>query len=107
MQHYFQFGESLLKKPNVFELDLSGPTQLDDSDLGAWGEVLREVGPVFVRKMKDLDRSSVEATTETTEATATAQSRRLSLDTDSPPAIKLQINCGGGSFPWHYDNVSK
>eukprot|EP00804_Cyclotella_cryptica_P005160 CCRYP_014230-RA/>CCRYP_014230-RA protein AED:0.03 eAED:0.03 QI:669/1/1/1/1/1/2/2485/342 len=104
-QHYFQFGGSLLKKPNVYELDLSGPTTLNDSEMGAWGDVLSDVGPMFVRKMDDLDRSSVTTTAvETAGEGGTGQVRRLSLDIISPPAIKLQINSGGGSFPWHYDN---
>eukprot|EP00584_Thalassiosira_punctigera_P005055 CAMPEP_0172533462 /NCGR_PEP_ID=MMETSP1067-20121228/6160_1 /TAXON_ID=265564 ORGANISM="Thalassiosira punctigera, Strain Tpunct2005C2" /NCGR_SAMPLE_ID=MMETSP1067 /ASSEMBLY_ACC=CAM_ASM_000444 /LENGTH=327 /DNA_ID=CAMNT_0013318109 /DNA_START=65 /DNA_END=1048 /DNA_ORIENTATION=+ len=90
-EHYFQFGGVLLKKPNVFELDLSDPSKLDVRDFGIWERVVRDVGPSFIRRMDELDRTSSGASS-------------LSLQTNRPPAIKLQINAGGGSFPWHFDN---
>ena len=90
-QHYFQFGGALLKKPNVFELDLSDPSKLGSAcDLGIWKDVISDVvGPSFIQNINEYDR---------------AGSRSLSLQTNTPPAIKLQLNTGGGSFPWHYDN---
>jgi hypothetical protein len=96
-QHYFQFGGTLLKKPNIYELDLSGDVK--SMVIGAWSEVLQDVGPEFMKKMDELDCvASAEH--------VTLGLRKLNLDMDMPPAIKLQINAGGGSFPWHYDNVS-
>jgi hypothetical protein len=97
-EHYFQFGGSLLKKPNVYELDLSGGDVLNE-EVGCWADILRD-GPLFVSKMDELDRRAA------ADLAAAPQPRLLSLDTNSAPAIKLQINIGGGSFPWHYDNVS-
>ena len=53
-EHYFQFGGSLLKKPNVYELDLSGGDVLNE-EVGCWADILRD-GPLFVSKMDELDR---------------------------------------------------
>ncbi|KAL7532896.1 hypothetical protein ACHAXR_004916 [Thalassiosira sp. AJA248-18] len=91
--HYFQFGGALLKKPNVFELDLSDPAELDAHyELGLWKDVVCDLGPSFVRRIDELDQA------------IGSKSSPLSLETNTPPAIKLQLNTGGGSFPWHYDN---
>ena len=54
------------------------------------------MGPDFLQRINELDKSSSAAEGSTTNS--------LSLQTSSPPAIKLQLNTGGGSFPWHYDN---
>ena len=94
-QHYFSFGGELLKKPNVYELDLSG--DVSSMLLGSWSNVLANVGPEFLKRMDELDGGA-----DVSETTC----RRLCLDMESAPEIKLQINSGGGSFPWHYDNVS-
>mmetsp|Transcript_29526 Transcript_29526/g.62651 ORF Transcript_29526/g.62651 Transcript_29526/m.62651 type:complete len:323 (-) Transcript_29526:106-1074(-) len=93
-QHYFQFGGVLLKKPNVFELDLSDNSKLGTCELGLWKDVVCNVGPSFIRRIDELDQNNANE----------GQSKSLSLQTDTPPAIKLQLNTGGGSFPWHYDN---
>lgn len=92
LQHYFQFGGSLLKKPNVFELDLSDPRKLDAYELGIWKDVVHNVGPTLVQQLDEIDQERPKS------------SSSLSLQTNLPPAIKLQLNTGGGSFPWHYDN---
>ena len=94
-QHYFQFGGKLLKKPNVYELDLSGDTK--PMVIGSWSEVLGHVAPSFLKQMSKLDCDVTVGGT---------QDRKLDLDINCPPAIKVQVNTGGGSFPWHYDNVS-
>ncbi|KAL9189193.1 hypothetical protein ACHAXT_011683 [Thalassiosira profunda] len=92
-QHQFQFGGQRLMKPSVYEMDLSDPSRTSAfGDLGAWEEVVTELGPSFVQQMDEVDRAQP------------ATSSLLSLDTDAPPAIKVQLNSGGGSFPWHYDN---
>ena len=85
----------------VFELDLSGPEKLDahHCDLGGWKDVIDDVGPSYVRRMAELDRNRAAAAAE-----GDRSARSLSLQTDTPPAIKVQLNTGGGSFPWHYDN---
>lgn len=77
----------------VFELDLSDPGKLDTHNLGSWNDVVCNVGPSFVKRINELDQN-----------TATGPNKSLSLQTNSPPAIKIQLNTGGGSFPWHYDN---
>jgi len=59
--------------------------------IGSWSQILHQVGPDFLKRMDQLD---CDADSE----------RKLKLDTNIPPAIKLQINAGGGSFPLHYDN---
>lgn len=94
-EHIFSFGGELLKKPNVFELDLSG--DLKSMPIGSWIDVLQNIGPNFLEKINSLDCN----------AQPNKSTRRLLLDTNVPPAIKLQVNSGGGSFPLHYDNVSK
>lgn len=81
----------------MYELDLSDPSKVGASDLGTWSALVRDVGPAFVRRIDECDRGVA------ADADA-ATSKPLSLQTDSPPAIKLQVNSGGGSFPWHYDN---
>lgn len=91
----FQFGGALLRKPHVFELDLSDPGKLDTHhDLGVWKDVICDLGPSYVRRIVELDQNHA----------AAEGSMSLSLQTDTPPAIKVQLNTGGGSFPWHYDN---
>eukprot|EP01082_Thalassiosira_pseudonana_P014329 g12938.t1 g12938 contig7:501727-502722(-) len=95
-QHYFQFGGALLKKPNVYELDLSDPDRMEEVDIGLWKQVIDHVGPQFVRQMDEMDRKHQQLNH--------SQASPLNLDTNMPPAIKLQVNAGGGSFPWHYDN---
>lgn len=94
-EHLFSFGGELLKKPNVFELDLSGDVK--SMMIGSWIGVLRSLGPAFLQKINCLDN----------DAKTNKSTRRLQLDKNVPPAIKLQVNNGGGSFPLHYDNVSK
>jgi len=76
----------------VFELDLSNPDKLDLYDLGIWKKVVSDMGPSFIRRIDELDQKM------------SAGPPSLSLQTNTPPAIKLQINTGGGSFPWHFDN---
>lgn len=101
-RHYFQFGGSALAKPAVYELDLSAPDDsigdTIDKDLGSWKDVIDHVGPAFVKKVDDLDKQFDTSTTTRTTTPA------LSLDVNARPAIKIQLNTGGGSFPWHYDN---
>ncbi|KAL7526664.1 hypothetical protein ACHAWF_001866 [Thalassiosira exigua] len=79
----------------VFELDLSDPSKIDASnslvDLGVWKDLVCVAGPSFVKQIDELDRAG-------------SRSSSLSLETDAIPAIKMQLNTGGGSFPWHYDN---
>ncbi|EJK66493.1 hypothetical protein THAOC_12587 [Thalassiosira oceanica] len=83
-QHRFSFGGSLLEKPGVFEIDLSGPTcSKMPSGLGAWNDVVNDFAPSFVKRL--------------------AVDNALALKSGTP-AIKVQLNTGGGSFPWHYDN---
>ena len=92
-QHYFQFGGAALAKPFVYEMDLSAlDGRKDDAisrDLGSWKDMIDNIGPSFVKKVDDLDKQF---------------DASLSLDVNAPPAIKIQLNTGGGSFPWHYDN---
>ena len=78
--------------PKVFELDLSNPDKLDLYDLGIWKEVVCDIGPPFIRRIDELDQKM------------STGPPSLSLQTNTPPATKLQINMGGGSFPWHFDN---
>ena len=99
-QHYFQFGGSALAKPFVHEIDLSAldgtATATLNNNLGSWKDIIDHVGPDFVNNMNDLDN--------TFDDTATTMGPALSLDVNTRPAIKIQLNTGGGSFPWHYDN---
>lgn len=96
-QHYFQFGGALLKKPNVFELDLSDPDKLDTyNDLESWKDVVCDVGPAFLQRIDELDKQQCIANANHNGSSSSS----LSLQTNKPPAIKLQINTGGGSFPW-------
>ena len=97
-QHYFQFGGCLLKKPNVHELDLTDPKILETLEMGYWKQVVSNVGPSFVRQIDKLDRQ------ESQQQNSSATISQLALQTQLPPAVKLQLNTGGGSFPWHYDN---
>jgi len=108
-QHYFQFGGSALAKPFVYEMDLSA---LDDrmgdtmsNNLGSWKDMIDNIGPAFVKKVDDLDKQLFDndASSTTTPSTTTT-TPALSLDITARPAIKIQLNTGGGSFPWHYDN---
>jgi hypothetical protein len=96
-QHYFSFGGELHKKPNVHELDLS--RDVDARVIGSWANVLEEVGPEFLRIIHELDIATEVPKDD-------GQVRRLCLDVNAAPAIKLQVNSGGGSFPWHFDNAS-
>ena len=64
--------------------------------MGAWKDVVEDIGPAFLHridKLKDVITNS-----------STTNKSTLSLQTNTPPAIKVQLNTGGGSFPWHYDN---
>lgn len=104
-QHYFQFGGSALAKPFVYEMDLSAlDSRIGDTEnenLGSWKDMIDHIGPAFVKKVNDLDKQfDASAATTSTKTTAPA----LSLDVNARPAIKIQLNTGGGSFPWHYDN---
>ena len=82
-QHRFSFGGSLLEKPGVFEIDLSGDCSKKPSELGAWNELVSDFAPSFVKRL--------------------AKDNALALKSGTP-AVKVQLNTGGGSFPWHYDN---
>ena len=83
-QHRFSFGGSLLEKPGVFEIDLSDLTSSKKpSELGAWNELVSDFAPGFVKRL--------------------AKDNTLALKSGTP-AVKVQLNTGGGSFPWHYDN---
>ncbi len=97
-QHYFNFGGSALAKPFVYEMDLSAlNSRVGDAkneNLGSWKDMIDDIGPEFVKKVSDLDKPT------STKTTMPA----LSLDVNARPAIKIQLNTGGGSFPWHYDN---
>jgi hypothetical protein len=99
-QHYFQFGGSALAKPSIYELDLSAPEDsMDDTtnkNLGSWKNVIDYIGPAFVKKVDDLDKQFYDISTTTAPP--------IALDVNTRPAIKIQLNTGGGSFPWHYDN---
>lgn len=104
-QHYFNFGGSNLAKPFVYEMDLSvldGRTiDATNENLGAWKDMIDNICPAFVKKVNDLDKQfDASAATTSTKTTMPA----LSLDVNARPAIKIQLNTGGGSFPWHYDN---
>jgi len=82
----------------VFELDLSEPNKANSyNNLGSWKNVVEGIGPAFLHQLDKLDKDV--ATNSTTVDKST-----LSLQTNTPPAIKVQLNTGGGSFPWHYDN---
>ena len=83
---------TIYRHHDSYELDLSGG-DVNSMVIGSWSQVLHQVGPEFLKRMDQLD---CDADSE----------RKLKLDTNTPPAIKLQINAGGGSFPLHYDNVS-
>ncbi|KAL7425993.1 hypothetical protein ACHAXM_000256 [Skeletonema potamos] len=101
-QHYFQFGGSALAKPSIYELDLSAPDDgsMDDTmnkNLGSWKHVIDYIGPAFVKKVDELDKQF-------DDDTSTATAPPIALDVNARPAIKVQLNTGGGSFPWHYDN---
>ena len=101
-QHYFQFGGALLKKPNVYELDLSDHSKLDEFEhLGSWKDLVCDVGPSFVQQIDECDQH--QQTVGAAEASSSSSSQ-LQLDKSTPPAVKVQMNTGGGSFPWHYDN---
>lgn len=104
-QHFFHFGGSNLAKPFVYEMDLSALDGRAESavneNLGSWKDMIDNIGPAFVKKMNELDKQfDASATTTSTNTTTPA----LSLDVNVRPAIKIQLNTGGGSFPWHYDN---
>lgn len=106
-QHYFQFGGSTLAKPCVYEIDLSSSDndRADDmmnTNLGSWKDVIDHIGPDFVKKVDDMDKQFDDASTSATLSPTMAPA--LALDINSRPAIKIQLNTGGGSFPWHYDN---
>ncbi|KAL7470007.1 hypothetical protein ACHAXS_010255 [Conticribra weissflogii] len=121
-QHYFQFGGSLLKKPNIYELDLTDPSltsrrqqqqqqqrQSSRIDLGQWDNVIQSLGPSFVSKIDELETRRQRERQHHDNSTSTPDSKSipspsLALDAETPPAIKVQLNTGGGSFPWHYDN---
>ena len=105
-QHYFQFGGVALAKPCVYEMDLSaldGSSRMDDTinnkELGSWKDMIDTIGPSFVKQVDDLDKQFDDAST-----TSSTSMPELSLDVNTRPAIKIQLNTGGGSFPWHYDN---
>ena len=102
-QHYFQFGGVALAKPCVYEMDLSAlddGSNMDDTmnnkDLGSWKDMIDTIGPSFVKQVDDLDKQQQFA--------SSTSMPELSLDVNTRPAIKIQLNTGGGSFPWHYDN---
>jgi hypothetical protein len=104
-QHYFQFGTTALAKPAVYELDLSAPDDdflmrdmLNSINLESWRYVIDDIGPAFVKKVDDLEKIFNNT------ATAMINTPPLSLNVNARPAIKIQLNKGGGSFPWHYDN---
>lgn len=86
-----RFTVTIISTSRSYELDLSGG-DVNSMVIGSWSQILH-VGPDFLKRMDELD---CDADSE----------RKLKLDTNTPPAIKLQINAGGGSFPLHYDNVS-
>lgn len=72
-------------------MDLSGKLSTQ-CGLGIWKDVVCGIGPSIIQRIEELD--TVSANVE----------EKLSLQTNMSPAIKLQINAGGGSFPWHFDN---
>lgn len=76
----------------VFELDLSGKLSRQ-CDLGIWNDIVCDIGPSIVQRIEQFDSVSTNN-----------MDKRLSLQVEMTPAIKLQINTGGGSFPWHFDN---
>ena len=107
-QHYFQFGASALAKPAVYELDLSAPDDAMNKDISSnlgspssWKDMIDHVGPEFVKTVDGFDKQ-FDASNSSSSSASCAPA--LSLDTTTRPAIKIQINTGGGSFPWHYDN---
>ena len=63
--------------------------------MGAWKDVVEGIGPAFLHRIDKLDKDVT---------TTNSTNKSLSLQTNTPPAIKVQLNTGGGSFPWHYDN---
>jgi len=90
-----------LAKPSIYDLDLSAPDDsMDDTmnkNLGSWKHVIDYIGPAFVKKVDELDKQF-------DDDTSTATAPPIALDVNARPAIKVQLNTGGGSFPWHYDN---
>lgn len=108
-QHYFQFGASVLSKPAVYELDLSAPDDAMNKDISSnlgsqssWKDMIDHVGPEFVKTVDGFDKQFDASNSSSSSSSSCAPA--LSLDTTTRPAIKIQINTGGGSFPWHYDN---
>ena len=106
-QHYFQFGASALAKPAVYELDLSAPDDAMNKDIinnlgssSSWRDIIDQVGPAFVKTVNEFDKQF-----DASNSSSSSCAPELSLDTTTRPAIKIQINTGGGSFPWHYDNL--
>jgi len=65
--------------------------------LGSWKDVVEDIGPAFLHRIDEIDKDVTTNSTTTT-------NKSLSLQTNAPPVIKIQLNTGGGSFPWHYDN---
>lgn len=64
--------------------------------MGSWKNVVEDIGPAFLHRIDKLDKEVT--------INSTTTNNSLSLQTNTPPAIKVQLNTGGGSFPWHYDN---